>query len=88
MNTTAEVKVNGETVGVCMARPNRLEITDYVRRGGNRIEVTVYNTLANHHSVGVPSRFVFEGQTVSGLLGPVTLKFLAEVTLVARRRGS
>ena len=84
VRTTAEVRVNGEVVGVCMARPNCLDITEKVRAGINRVEVTVYNTLANHYSVGIPSRYVFDGQTVSGLLGPVTLKFLAEVTLVAR----
>jgi hypothetical protein len=84
VHTTAEVVVNGESAGVCFARPNRLDVTELVRAGPNRIEVTVYNTLANHYSVGIPSRFVFEGQTVSGLLGPVTLRFPAKVTLLAR----
>jgi len=84
VHTTAEVVVNGESAGVCFARPNRLDVTELVRVGRNRIEVTVYNTLANHYSQGIPSSFVFEGQTVSGLLGPVTLRFPAEITLVAR----
>ena len=83
-NTTAEVKVNGTVIGVGMARPFRFDITEHVRAGRNHLEVTVYNTLANHYSIGIPSRYVYEGQTLSGLIGPVRLEFLAETQLVAR----
>ena len=85
VNTTAEVAVNGQVVGVRLARPYRFDITDQVREGENALEVTVYNTLANYFSTGpYESEYVFPGQTVSGLLGPVTVSFPARVTLVAR----
>ena len=83
VSTTAEVRVNGRAAGVGLARPFRFDVTGLVREGTNDLEVTVYNTLANHYAVGLPSRFVYEGQTVSGLLGPVTVQFLAEVTVRA-----
>ena len=85
VNTTAEVAVNGQVVGVRLARPYRFDITDQVREGDNELEVTVYNTLANYFSTGpYESEYVFPGQTVSGLLGPVTVSFPARVTLTAR----
>jgi len=84
VNTVAEVAVNGRTVGVGLGRPYCFDVTDYVREGENQLQVTVYNTLANYYSVGVlRSAFVYEGQTLSGLIGPVTLRFPAEVTLIA-----
>ena len=76
--------VNGVAAGVGLGRPYRFDVTDHVREGGNRLEVIVYNTLANHYSVGIPSKYVFEGQTVSGLLGPVRLHFAGEVILIGR----
>jgi hypothetical protein len=47
-----------------------MEVTKLVRKGVNRIEVLVYNTLANHYQT-IPSRY--SGDPVSGLLGPVKL---------------
>ena len=85
VNTTAEVAVNGQVIGVRLARPYRFDITGHVREGDNELEVTVYNTLANYFSTGpYESEYVFPGQTVSGLLGPVTVSFPARVTLAAR----
>ena len=84
-NTTAEVAVNGESVGVRLARPYRFDISGQVREGDNVLEVTVYNTLANYFSTGpYESEFVFPGQTVSGLLGPVTVSFPTRATLTAK----
>ena len=85
VNTTAEVVVNGQPAGVGLGRPYRFDITDYVTVGENQLEVTVFNTLANHYSVGVlSSSFVFESQTLSGLIGPVTVQFPAKINLIAR----
>ena len=78
--SAAEVHVNGQAVGVRMAPPWRFDVTRLVVEGENRIEVKVVNTLANHMST-YPTRYVYEGQTVSGLLGPVTIQFLAEAAL-------
>ena len=49
-----------------------------VQEGENRIEVKVVNTLANH-MITCPTKYLREGQTVSGLLGPVRLLFLSPV---------
>jgi hypothetical protein len=76
---TAEVRVNGQSAGIRVAPPWQLDITDFVKAGDNHIEILVYNTLANHYRT-VPTRY--RGNSVSGLMGPVRLKFLREVTLV------
>jgi hypothetical protein len=83
VNTTAEVRVNSKSVGLRLARPYLFDLSGLLTEGENTIEVKVRNTLANHYSVGYPTKFVYEGQTVSGLLGPVKLQFLQEVTLRA-----
>jgi alpha-L-rhamnosidase/Glycosyl hydrolases family 2, sugar binding domain len=82
VKTVAEVSVNGRPAGTRISRPFRFDITDLVHEGDNRIEIKVANTLANHMST-YPTKWVFDGQTVSGLLGPVELRFLAPVRLVA-----
>jgi hypothetical protein len=45
-----------------------------VKPGENRIEVLVFNTLANHY-LTIPTRY--RGELTSGLLGPVTLEVTA-----------
>jgi hypothetical protein len=67
---TAEVRVNGKKVGVRVAPPWQVEVTGFLKRGDNRIEVLVYNTLANHYQT-IPSNY--RGKPVAGLLGPVRL---------------
>jgi len=81
VNSTAEVYVNGKPAGIRLGRPYLYDITSLLQEGENKIEVKIYNTLANHYSIGYPTRYVYEGQTVSGLLGPAKLQFLSEVTL-------
>ena len=80
--TVAEVFVNDRKAGVRMAPPFRFDISRLVQEGENRIQIKVANTLANHMST-YPTRWVLEGQTVSGLLGPVRLRFLSRVELTA-----
>ncbi len=77
---TAEVEVNGRPAGVRMALPFRFDISGLVREGENRVEVKVVNTLANHMS-SYPTNFVYDGQMVSGMLGPVRIEFLSKVGL-------
>ena len=67
---TAEVHVNGKKVGVRVAPPWRVDVTGFLKRGENTVEVLVYNTLANHYQTS-PSPY--RGKPVSGLLGPVRL---------------
>jgi len=68
---TAEVRVNGQVAGIRVAPPWRVDISKQVKPGQNRIEVLVYNTLANHY-LTIPTRY--RGELTSGLLGPVTLE--------------
>jgi hypothetical protein len=83
MRTSAEVTANGRSLGVRLAPPFTFDLTDAMRPGDNEIEVEVLNTLANYMSAG-PSKYVYSGQTVSGLLGPVTLHFLPQVRIPCR----
>ena len=80
VRSAAEVFVNGQSAGVKIAGPFTLDITEQVRAGTNRIDIEVANTLANHMST-YPTRWVFEGQTESGLIGPVRLRFATPVRL-------
>lgn len=68
---SAEVRVNGQAAGIRIAPPWRLDISRQVKTGDNRIEVLVYNTLANHY-LTIPTHY--RGDPTSGLLGPVTLE--------------
>jgi len=70
---TAEVHVNGELVGVRIWSPYVFDLTDHLRPGENELLVTVYNTLGPYMEAVSPTSFVFPGQKVSGLFGPVTL---------------
>jgi len=81
--TLADVRVNGTDAGVRLARPYEIDISRLVRVGSNTIEVTVANTLANHMST-YPTRHVYPGQTRSGLLGPVRLRFSSKLRLATQ----
>jgi len=80
--TVVDVRINGKSAAVLMAPPYACDISDLAREGANSIEVKVANTLANHMST-YPTKFVYDGQTRSGLLGPVELRFVSNVTLTA-----
>jgi hypothetical protein len=69
---------------VRLARPFRFDVTQLISEGRNHIEIKVANTLANHMST-YPTKWVFDGQTASGLFGPVELRFLAPVVLELNR---
>ena len=76
VGATAEVRVNGQVAGIRVAPPWRVDLSQHVQAGENRLEVLVFNTLANHY-VTIPTRYRGESQrpptSISGLLGPVTL---------------
>ncbi len=78
---TAEVWVNGRKSGVCVAPPWTVDISALVRAGDNRIEILVYNTLANHY-LTIPTRY--RGPLRCGLLGPVTIQTDPTVKLTGR----
>ena len=81
VRTSAEVTVNGKPLGVRLARPFTFDVSKFLKPGKNEIRVQVLNTLANYMSAQ-PTRYVFDGQTKSGLLGPVTLDFAAKTTVL------
>ena len=72
---SAEVHVNGRQAAVKVAPPWKVDISRLVHAGENRIEILVFNTLANHYQT-IPTRY--RGSPVSGLLGPVSLEIRKE----------
>jgi hypothetical protein len=52
--TVAAVKVNGKPAGIVFSEPNTLEVTKYLKKGTNRVEVEVVGSLKNllgpHHN--------------------------------------
>jgi len=50
VGSVAEVSLNGLAVGVAWMQPYRLEVTEALRAGANRLEVLVTNTLINYIS--------------------------------------
>jgi len=70
--TSAEVFVNGKSVGSKATSSWKFDVTGKLAAGENRIEILVYNTLGNHY-LTTPSQYV--GRTNSGLIGPVKMEF-------------
>jgi hypothetical protein len=68
---TAEIRVNGRVAGIRVAPPWTVDISEHVTAGENRIEILVYNTLANHY-LTIPTRY--RGSLRSGLIGVVRLE--------------
>ena len=66
----AEVLVNGESVGVRLARPFSFDLTDKIREGENTLSVRIANTIAPHYQT-IPAQNL--GPVESGLIGPVRL---------------
>jgi hypothetical protein len=78
VSASAEVRVNGQRAGIKVAPPWKVDISGLVKPGDNRIEVLVYNTLANYYTT-VPTRY--GGSPISGLLGPVGIETRTPVVL-------
>lgn len=82
----ASVKLNGKDIGVIWTKPFRVEMTDALKAGRNRLEITVVNSWQNR-LIGDRSKPQEERYTKtniktrddwklrkSGLLGPVEIK--------------
>lgn len=75
----AEVEVNGVPAGRLLWRPYRVDVTEALHPGTNRIAVRVTNTNANERGIA----------QASGLLGPVTLRpYRVERVRLDRARGT
>ncbi|WP_208298558.1 hypothetical protein [Streptomyces liangshanensis] len=70
---TAEVRFDGVPAGVRVCSPYTFDVTDLAGPGPHTVEVTVLGTLAPHLDATSPTHFVFPGQRVTGLMGPVRL---------------
>jgi len=70
--------VNGESAGFLVTAPWKIDISDQVKPGENRLEILVYNTLANHYST-IPTQY--GGNTTSGILGPVNIRIVKPALL-------
>ncbi len=68
--SSAEVFINEKSAGIKLAPPWKFDITKLVNAGENKLEVLIYNTLANNYTT-VPTRY--RGSIRSGLIGPVNL---------------
>ncbi|WP_426030823.1 glycosyl hydrolase [Caulobacter sp. DWP3-1-3b2] len=68
VGAAASVKLNGVSVSDILAPPWRTSLMHAAVEGENTLEVTVFNTLANHYACAAPTPYVFPGQTLSGLL--------------------
>jgi hypothetical protein len=72
VTASAEVHVNGKKVGICLKKPFRLDIKDYVKEGNNYLEILVYSTLANHYST-IPTPDTYKTSFAAGLIGPLKI---------------
>ena len=69
---SAEVTINGKPAGSRIIPPWNFDLTGRLKPGQNQVEILIYNTLGNHY-LTTPSQYI--GSTVSGLIGPVKLRF-------------
>lgn len=74
----ARVSVNGHDAGVRFSPPWTFDISKLVRITENTLEITVYNTAANHY-LSVPTSY--RGSVASGILGSPRL----DIFVPARR---
>ena len=69
---TAEVHINGKQAGICMTKPFKLNISNFVKEGDNYFEILVYSTLANHYTT-IPTPKRYKESFKAGLIGPVRI---------------
>ena len=67
---TCEVKINGQSVGILIAPPYKVDISQFAHVDEINIEVLVYSTLSNHYQT-IPTPY--KGDPVAGLIGPVNI---------------
>ncbi|WP_187438753.1 hypothetical protein [Streptomyces sp. sk2.1] len=71
---TAEVRIDGVAAGVRVCSPYVFDLTELAGPGTRTVDITVFGTLAPRLDATSPTHFVFPGQRVSGLSGPVRLR--------------
>jgi hypothetical protein len=86
VHNLAEVQLNGQPIGTAWTAPYRLDITDALRKGDNKLSIRVTNTWANRLSgdqalppdqrrtwTPAPSPAAGKPLLPAGLLGPVSI---------------
>lgn len=63
--STAELFVNGKSVGLRMAAPWKFDLSGVLKPGKNLFEIRVYNTVATHY-LSIPT--MYRGEVTSGIL--------------------
>ena len=71
--SSAELMINGKSAGIRLSSPWKFDITPFAKTGENKVEILIYNTIANNYTT-VPTMYL--GSIKSGLIGPVTLKVI------------
>ena len=71
--SSAELIINGKSAGIRLSSPWKFDITPYAKTGENKVEILIYNTIANNYTT-VPTMYL--GSIKAGLIGPVTLKVI------------
>ena len=71
---TAEVLVNGQSVGARIWSPYQFDISSCLQQGQNTIAILVTNTLAPYLAGHSPTHYTPAHQEVSGLFGPIVLR--------------
>ncbi|MGB2819709.1 MAG: glycosylhydrolase-like jelly roll fold domain-containing protein, partial [Phycisphaerae bacterium] len=75
----AHLAVNGRDLGTQLWAPYTFDITEAIRPGGNAIRITVADTAANGSGKDLPME-----RLAAGIIGPVRIRCLREVTIKAR----
>ncbi|RZF59840.1 glycosyl hydrolase [Sphingobacterium corticibacterium] len=76
VESLAEIVLNGREVGVIWTNPLEIDVTDYLTRGKNKLEVRVYNTWGNRF--GYESRHEPAEKLIQTIATPKYLKDLQE----------
>jgi hypothetical protein len=84
LSAVVDVSVNGRPAGAAVWRPFRVDITNLIRPGSNRLTLRITNTEANRRAVGTYRR-ILKNIDVDGLEGPVEIVPYLDTVLECRR---
>ena len=90
VRNVAEISINGKSLGIVWKKPFRIDITDALKAGENKLEIKVTNLWVNRligdQQPDIPKKYTFTTQAFyradspllpSGLLGPVQIMSLS-----------
>ena len=83
VSSVAEVQLNGRDAGTLIWSPYRLDISEFVKPGENRLKIRVTNTEANARAVG-STHSILANIDLSGLEGPVAIIPYVDQTLTLK----